>query len=126
VRLGKYREIFSPLNILITGNHFAFPCISNFRMVLDSIIEGCKHQERVAQKILYNRYVGTLYRLSLRYVGVVNDAEDCTSEAFVKIFEKLQSFDYKEINSFETWIKQIVINQSLMCLRRRGSLMMTE
>jgi RNA polymerase sigma factor (sigma-70 family) len=95
-------------------------------MVLDTIIEGCKHQERVAQKILYNRYVGTLYRLSLRYVSIVSDAEDCTSEAFVKIFDKIQSFDYKEVNSFETWIKQIVINQSLMCLRKRGSFVMTE
>jgi RNA polymerase sigma-70 factor, ECF subfamily len=95
-------------------------------MVLDTIIEGCKHQERVAQKLLYNRYVGTLYRLSLRYVRIVSDAEDCTSEAFVKIFDKIQAFDYKEVNSFETWIKQIVINQSLMCLRKRGSFVMAE
>jgi RNA polymerase sigma-70 factor, ECF subfamily len=95
-------------------------------MVLDTIIEGCKYQERVAQKLLYNRYVGILYRLSLRYVNIVSDAEDCTSEAFVKIFDKIQSFDYKEVNSFETWIKQIVINQSLMCLRKRGPFVMTE
>ena len=95
-------------------------------MDLEIIIEGCKHNSRTAQKALYDRYLGTLYRLSLRYVRAVGDAEDCTSEAFVKIFEKIQTFDYQEINSFEVWIKQITINQSLMCLRRRSSFLMLD
>lgn len=90
-------------------------------MDFNTIIDGCRHNNRTAQKALYNRYLGLLYRLSLRYVRDVSDAEDCTSEAFVKIFEKIKTFDYKEINSFEVWIKQIVINQSLMCLRRRSA-----
>lgn len=90
-------------------------------MDFNTIIDGCRHNNRTAQKALYNRYLGLLYRLSLRYVSDVSDAEDCTSEAFVKVFDKIKTFDYKEINSFEVWMKQIVINQSLMCLRRRNS-----
>ncbi len=95
-------------------------------MAIETLIQGCKRNDRMAQKQLYNRYVGMLYRLSLRYVKVVNDAEDCTSEAFVKVFEKLPTFEYKEINSFEVWIKQIVINQSLMCLRKRNDYQMID
>ncbi|MDZ7933411.1 MAG: sigma-70 family RNA polymerase sigma factor [Emticicia sp.] len=95
-------------------------------MDFNTIIDGCRHNNRTAQKALYNRYLGTLYRLSLRYVRDVSDAEDCTSESFVKIFEKIQTFDYKEINSFEVWMKQIVINQSLMCLRKRNSFVMLD
>lgn len=90
-------------------------------MTLEEIIQGCQEDNSIAQKLLYNHYISTLYRLSIRYVRVVADAEDCTSEAFVKIFEKLPSFDFRDKNSVEVWMKQIVINQSLMCLRRRGS-----
>lgn len=90
-------------------------------MTLEEIIQGCQKDDSTAQKLLYNRYISTLYRLSIRYVRVIADAEDCTSEAFVKIFEKLPSFDFRDKNSVEVWMKQIVINQSLMCLRKRGS-----
>lgn len=62
-----------------------------------------------------------MYRLSLRYLGNSEDAEDCVSEGFVKIFENIKLFDYQEINSFEVWMKRIVINQSLMNIRRRNN-----
>jgi RNA polymerase sigma-70 factor, ECF subfamily len=91
-------------------------------MDLEKIINLCKRGERASQKTLYCKYLPVLYRLSFRYVANVQDAEDCTTEAFVKVFEKIKDFEFREQNSFEVWMKQIVINQSLMCLRKRKSL----
>lgn len=90
-------------------------------MTIQEIIQGCKRNDRNAQKLLYDKYLGKMYRLSLRYLGNIEDAEDCVSEGFVKIFENIKLFDYQEINSFEVWMKRIVINQSLMNIRRRNN-----
>jgi RNA polymerase sigma factor (sigma-70 family) len=92
-------------------------------MDLEKIINLCKNSDRISQKTLYNKYIMVLYKLSLRYVANIEDAEDCTSEAFVRVFEKIKTFEFKEINSFEVWMKQIVINQSLMCLRKRKTML---
>jgi RNA polymerase sigma factor (sigma-70 family) len=92
-------------------------------MDLEKIINLCKKGDRTSQKMLYGKYITVLYKLSLRYIANVEDAEDCTSEAFVRIFEKIKKFEFREINSFEVWMKQIVINQSLMCLRKRKTML---
>lgn len=95
-------------------------------MNLEQLIYLCKKEDRSSQKTLYGEYITMLYKLSLRYVGNVLDAEDCTAEAFFKIFEKIKIFEFHEKNSFEVWLKQIVINQSLMCLRKRKTMQYEE
>jgi RNA polymerase sigma factor (sigma-70 family) len=90
-------------------------------MTIQEIIQDCKKHDRKAQKLLYERYLSKFYRLALRYLGNVEDAEDCVSEGFVKIFESIKTFDYQEINSFEVWMKRIIINQSLMLIRKRNN-----
>ena len=113
-------------SILLAGNPLCVRWIINIEMNLKNIIEIVKQKNRVGQKILYERYVNTFFRLSFRYVKKQNDAEDCVMEAFMKIFEGLQQFDYQSDIQTEAWMKRIVVNQSLKCLRKRNALLIID
>lgn len=59
-----------------------------------------------------------MFRLCHRYLGNVQDAEDIVVEGFLKIFDKIEGVDYRSQSSFLNWMKTIMINESLMLLRK--------
>jgi RNA polymerase sigma-70 factor (ECF subfamily) len=77
-------------------------------LTLQNIINGCKQQERAAQKELYMRYVNTGMAICLRYVTNRVDAEEILNNAFLRIFKHIGQFDNK--GSFDGWIKRIFAN----------------
>jgi len=83
------------------------------------LIAACKKGDRKAQKALYDRYASVLLGIARRYVKNTEDAEDVLVEGFFKIMTKLDM--YSGNGSFEGWMKRIVVNESLMFLRKRGS-----
>lgn len=85
-------------------------------MTLADIIKGCKRQEPTAQKELYNRYKEILFGITRRYIKSLEDAEDVFIEGLYKIYSKIDKYEGK--GSFEGWMKRIVINESLMYLRK--------
>lgn len=86
-------------------------------MGLDEIIKACKKQQPAAQKELYTRYRDVLFGICRRYVKLEEDAEDVFIEGFYKIYKNIESF--RGAGSFEGWMKRIIINESLMYLRKR-------
>ncbi len=86
----------------------------------EQLIEACKDGNRRAQQQLYDRYAPTMLGVARRYVGRVEDAEDILVEAFYKVFSNLHQ--YAGNGSFEGWIRRIVVNESLMFLRKRHAL----
>lgn len=92
-------------------------------MTEEALIEACKREERRAQKELYNRYAPMAMGVCLRYVRHREDAEDVMVEALYKVLTNIQQF--KGDGSFEGWIRRIVVNESLMFLRRRHNFNMT-
>ena len=86
-------------------------------MTEEEIIAGCKSQNRQAQKFLYEQYAPILFPISRRYVKHREDAEDVLLDAFYKIFSNINQYQGK--GSFEGWMKRIVVNESLMFLRKR-------
>ncbi len=81
------------------------------------LIEACKRQDRSAQKALYNQYAPQMFGVCRRYVKNKEDAEDVLMEAFFKVFTNIHQF--KGEGSFEGWVRRIVINESLMFLRKK-------
>jgi RNA polymerase sigma factor (sigma-70 family) len=79
-------------------------------------IEGCKRQNRDAQRTLYEFYSGKMYALCYRYVKSKMEAEDVMVMAFTKLFERIDQ--YKGEGSFEGWIRRIMVNESLGYLRK--------
>ena len=66
---------------------------------------------------LFKSYTRGMYNICLRMTGNKQDAEDVLQDAFFQAYvniDKLRSFD-----SFGSWIKKIVVNQSIKFLRSR-------
>jgi RNA polymerase sigma-70 factor (ECF subfamily) len=67
-----------------------------------------------------------MFRLCRRYIKVQEDAEDVVIRALSKVFEGISKFRSEGEGSLEGWIRKIVVNESLMWLRRRHNFNMTE
>ncbi len=81
------------------------------------LVEQCQRGNTFAQKRLYDHYVGRLFRVSLRYVRDESEAEEVLMNAFLKVFGSIQNFIYRDDNSFEAWLRRIVVNEALQHLR---------
>ncbi len=79
------------------------------------LVEACKRGDQKAQFELYRLYNAAMYNTTLRIVGDSDDAEDVMQEAFLKAFEKLDT--YRGAVSFGAWLKRIVVNKALDFLR---------
>ena len=87
---------------------------------MENLLKGIKAQDPSAQKALYDHYSGLFYAICLRYLKDPVEAEDVMIESFYKIFTKVGQFN--EQGSFEGWMKRIVVNQSLMQIRKNSNL----
>lgn len=87
---------------------------------LSHIITGCRKGDSRSQKKLYDTYAPLFLSMAMRYTNSYEEAEDVMIHAFYKIFDKLDSF--KGEGSFEGWMKRIVVNESLMQIRKRNNL----
>jgi len=58
-----------------------------------------------------------MYNTSFRIVANPAEAEDVMQEAFLSVFEKIDTYSGKV--SFGAWLKRIVVNESLDFLRRK-------
>ena len=81
------------------------------------MIEACKQGERKAQTELYSLYAKAMFNVAYRILNSVHEAEDAMQEAFIKAFDKLDT--YSGTVSFGAWLKKIVVNTSLDVLRKR-------
>jgi RNA polymerase sigma-70 factor (ECF subfamily) len=87
----------------------------------DELIKGCIKQERKAQEALYNLYKKTLFVLCLKYCSNEAEAEDNLHNAFIEIFTSIKN--YKNIGSFEGWMKRITINKAIDSYKKTFNLL---
>jgi RNA polymerase sigma factor (sigma-70 family) len=80
------------------------------------LIDACKRGERGAQFKIYKLYYKAMYNTSLRIVNDTAEAEDVMQESFLGAFQRIVS--YTGEGSFGSWLKRIVVNNSLDSLRR--------
>lgn len=80
------------------------------------LVNLCKEQDRKAQMTLYNNYCDAMFNVSFRIVQDIYVAEDMMQEAFIKAFEQLGKL--KEPKTFGSWLKRIVINNSLNYIQK--------
>jgi RNA polymerase sigma-70 factor (ECF subfamily) len=91
-----------------------------------NLVKVAKTGDKKAQEVIYARYADRLYRICYRYIRNQEDAEDIMILAFTKTFEKIKEFEWRGEGSLEAWVRQIVVNESLMWLRRRHNFHLTE
>lgn len=86
---------------------------------IDQLIQGCLANERKAQYSLYQQFYGFAMNIALRYSRDEHDAADILSQAFVKVFKSIKSFDSSK-GSFHSWLKGIVVNEGLDHIKGRS------
>lgn len=87
-------------------------------------VNRCRNAEKAAQKKLFEKLYAPMYRVCFRYTGIQADAEDCLMRGFMKAFQSIEKFRYQDENSLYVWIRKIMVNESLMELRRKTNLLM--
>jgi RNA polymerase sigma-70 factor (ECF subfamily) len=86
----------------------------------NELIDGCRKQDRHAQRFLFEHFSGRMLSLCCRYVKDRMDAEDVMVVAFTKVFDRIKQF--KGDGSFEGWVRRIMVNESLTYLRKNKSM----
>ena len=81
------------------------------------LVNRCLSGDQLAFEPLVTRYQKVLFNVALRMVGNYEDARDIAQTAFVKAFEKLDTYDPRY--RFFSWIYRIMMNESLNYLQRR-------
>ncbi|MGB5245777.1 MAG: RNA polymerase sigma factor [Woeseia sp.] len=69
-----------------------------------------------AFEALYRQHVGNVYGLCLRMTGNASEAEDCTQEAFIQAWTRLDRF--RGDASLGTWLHRIAVNAVLGRIRK--------
>ncbi len=88
-----------------------------YQNIHQDIIDRCKKGEQKAQFQLYKLYYKAMYNTSYRIVNDRMEAEDIMQEAFLKAFDKIETYSGRV--SFGAWLKRIVINHSLDELKKK-------
>ncbi|MCX6760863.1 MAG: sigma-70 family RNA polymerase sigma factor [Candidatus Nealsonbacteria bacterium] len=76
--------------------------------------------EEKSFEVLIGRYLKPIYRFTHRYVGNIQDAEDITQDAFLKVWRNLKKFDLEK--SFKTWIFSIAKNTCIDFFRKKKTI----
>jgi len=85
-----------------------------------TLVVAAKNGDEQAFETLFKRYRRKTLAVVLRYIRVVEDAEDIVQQSFYKAFVHLSQFQGE--SSFSTWLTRIAINEALMFLRHIGAL----
>ena len=79
------------------------------------LVTGCKQNNRMMQKKLFDRYKSAMYSTAMRIVGDTHLAHDVLQEAFIDVFENIDDFRFE--STLGAWIKTITIRKALRRLK---------
>ena len=82
-----------------------------------ALVRRCRAGDTEAFSTLVERYQRVLFTVALRFLGDRDAAADAAQNAFVRAYERLDTFDSAQ--RFFSWIYRIVINECLNA--RRGA-----
>lgn len=74
-------------------------------------IDLLKKGDRATQEKVYRYYAPKLKSLCMRYASSHFEAEDIFQEAFVKVFSRINKYQYDL--SFNAWVRKIVVNTAI-------------
>jgi RNA polymerase sigma-70 factor (ECF subfamily) len=82
-----------------------------------ALVARCRAGDMAAFEALVQRYQRVLFTVSLRMLGDYDAASDAAQNAFIKAYQKLESFDASR--RFFSWIYRILVNECLNARRDR-------
>jgi RNA polymerase sigma factor (sigma-70 family) len=86
------------------------------KMTDEQLISGCMNHHAGAQKLLFDKFSKRMMGVCLRYIPDYDEAQDILQESFIKVFQKIESFEGK--GSLDGWIRRIIVNTALDYFRK--------
>jgi len=84
------------------------------------LIADCLKGKQKAQKALYERFAPKMLSVCCRYINDREEAEHIMIGGMVKVFDKLGQYTFQ--GSFEGWIRRVMVNESLMYIRKNKNM----
>lgn len=88
-------------------------------IITSAVIERAKRGDSQAVSLIYQAYVGHIYRYVTYRVGSVQDAEDITGDVFIRMVEGLPAYEERGI-PFEVWLYKIASARIADFYRKHG------
>lgn len=84
----------------------------------DRLVERARGGDVAAFEALYRDNCGRIYALCLRLTRDAGAAEECTQEAFITAWQKLEGF--RGDSAFGSWLYRIAVNTVMGSFRKQG------
>lgn len=84
------------------------------------LVKQCRKGDSRAQRELYEKFAPQMLSVCRRYVKSLEDAEEVLSNAFIKVFTKIDQ--YSGEGALGGWIRRIMVNESLNYIRYQKNL----
>ncbi|MEM1324715.1 MAG: sigma-70 family RNA polymerase sigma factor [Bacteroidota bacterium] len=82
------------------------------------LITACQKQHRKAQRVLFDRYYKSIFRLARRYLVDFHHTEDVVLIVFNKALKYINRLEYRGEGSLQKWLNTIAINESIRALKK--------
>ena len=83
-----------------------------------AIVDAAQEGDQVALSALYDHYFPRVYRYVSTRLSTTEDAEDVTTEIFLRIIENLRKFSWRGL-PFGAWVFRIARNEVVSHVRRQ-------
>lgn len=85
-----------------------------------NLVQECLAGNTKAFEALIDKYQKTIFNIVYRMTDDYDDAEDITQSVFIKVYEKLSSFNPKY--KFFSWLYRIALNEALNLMNQQKRL----
>ena len=82
----------------------------------DEGVAAAANADPAATERFVRKHAGWMLAVAMRIVRDAHHAEDAVQNAFAKVFDNIGGFDGR--SALKTWMHRIVVNESLMLLRK--------
>lgn len=86
----------------------------------EKLVKQCRRGNNRAQRELYEQFAPQMLSVCRRYLHSLEDAEEVLSNAFIKVFKKIEQYDGR--GALGAWIRMIMVRESLNFIRYRKNL----
>ncbi len=95
-----------------------YPIVATERDIDRQLVERARQGDKMAFDMLVTKYERRLFRLVMRLLNNLSEAEDVVQETFIKAYRALPQF--RGESAFYTWLYRIGINTARNFLDARG------
>jgi len=98
--------------------------VNEMREDLKVLVDGCIAGKRKYQERFFRMYYGKMLSVCMRYFQDKDSAQEVAQEGFIKVFDKLASFDFT--GSFDGWMRRIFANLCIDTIRKNKNVYFVE